>query len=408
MRRRRRRARVICINVDLINVDLTFRSCHHGDVSTLIGSTEAATTLGVTKPTLYAYVSRGLVARQVAVDGRTSLYDRTEIEALANRSRRQPAAERPSIDVKIATAITRLHDDSPTYRGDRVVDLVTTRSFEQVADLLFADGRPESAWRLDTAALTRARTIVDAAAPVSPITALGLAAMSLDGESSADAAVVARQLLTIAPSILGGPQNGGIAGRLTRAWRRRPPPELVDAVSTALILLADHELATSTLAVRVAASVRTSPAAAIATGLHVVAGPFHGAASQAASRLFELAADVGATDAVGSYRRRGERLPGFGHSVYRRGDPRFEPLLGAVRRIPAPAERLRIVDEVIAEAGRSIGHLPNIDLALGALYHVADLPADAPVFAVARVAGWAAHYDEELGERPVRFRGLSR
>ena len=80
----------------------------------------------------------------------------------------------------------------------------------------------------------------------------------------------------------------------------------------------------------------------------------------------------------------------------------------AVGRIPAPAHRFDVVDGVIAEAGRSIGHLPNIDLALGALYYIADLPRDAPLFAIARIAGWAAHYDEELGERPVRFRGLAR
>ncbi len=173
------------------------------------------------------------------------------------------------------------------------------------------------------------------------------------------------------------------------------------------MLLADHELATSTLAVRVAASVRTVPTAAIAAGLDVVAGPLHGAASQASAALFEHAADTDPATAVAAVLSAG-RLPGFGHSVYRRGDPRFEPLLAAVRAIPAPPERIAVVDAVIREAGRSIGHLPNIDLALGALTHVGRLPIDAPIFGVARIAGWAAHYDEELGERPVRFRGLSR
>ncbi len=125
--------------------------CHDEAVTTLIGASEAAATLGVTKPTLYAYVSRGLVTRQVAVDGRTSLYDRAQIEGLARRARRRPIAERPSIDVQIATAITRLHDDSPTYRGRRVLDLVDTRSFEQVADLLLG-GEPiahRADWRVD-------------------------------------------------------------------------------------------------------------------------------------------------------------------------------------------------------------------------------------------------------------------
>jgi citrate synthase len=379
-------------------------------MSTLIGAGEAAATLGVTKPTLYAYVSRGLITRQVAVDGRTSLYDRAQVEALSSRTRRGPATARPSIDVQIATAITRLHDDSPTYRGRRVLDLIGTHSFEEVADLLMtgeATGTP-SDWRVDRAALVRARRIVESAAPVDPLTALGLAARSLAVGADDDTVAVARRLLSIAPSLFGGPQRGSIAERLTRSWHGRPSPQLVDAVSCALMLLADHELATSTLAVRVAASVRTAPNAAIAAGLDVVAGPLHGAASQASAGLLRLAADTDPIAAVRSGLSNRGRLPGFGHSVYRRGDPRFAPLLAAVRAIPAPSERMAVVDAVIGEAGRSIGHLPNIDLALGALIHVAHLPIDAPIFAVARIAGWAAHYDEELGERPVRFRGLSR
>ncbi len=251
--------------------------------------------------------------------------------------------------------------------------------------------------------------MIAAAAPVTPVRALSLTALALGNvDGSRGAAATARRLLVLAPSVLGGPQRGGIAERLARAWHPRPGPELVDAISGALVLLADHELATSTLAVRVAASVRASPAEAIATGLNVISGPLHGAAGQAVAELFAAASADGPVEAVQGYLRDGRRLPGFGHTVYRRGDPRFEPLLAAVRRIPDPAGRLDVVDGVLAEAGRSIGHLPNIDLALGALYHVAELPADSPVFAIARTAGWAAHYDEELGERPVRFRGLSR
>lgn len=379
-------------------------------MSTLIGANEAAATLGVTKPTLYAYVSRGIVTRQVAVDGRTSLYDRSEVEALANRARRRPTSERPSIDVQIATAITRLHDDSPTYRGHRVLDLVGSHSFEQVADLLLTGepaGRPDD-WTIDRTAFNRARRVVEAAEPVDALTALSLAARTLETRPGDDTAAIARRMLSIAPSVLGGPQRGSLADRLTRAWMPRPSPQLVDAVSRALVLLADHELATSTLAVRVAASVRTAPTAAIAAGLDVVAGSLHGAASQVAASLFELAAETDPASAVQAGLEGGRRLPGFGHTVYRRGDPRFAPLLDAVRAIPAPPERIAVVDAVIREAGRSIGHLPNIDLALGALNHVAGLPVDAPIFGVARIAGWAAHYDEELGERPVRFRGLSR
>ncbi len=378
-------------------------------MTTYVGASEAARTLGVTKPTLYAYVSRGLVSREVAIDGRTSLYDRDEIEALARRSRRREPTERPSIDVQIATGITHLHDDSPTYRGHRVVDLIGTHRFEEVADLLLEgvlDG-DRRRWRIDRAALERAKRIVTTAERCDPITALTMTALSLDGRSPDDVAGVARDLIVLAPSILGGPLRGDIADRLARLWVPRPADELVAAISCALVLLADHELATSTLAVRVAASVRTAPGRAIATGLNVVAGPLHGAASHAAGTLFDEAAANGVGAAVRDRLRTGGRLPGFGHTVYRTGDPRFGPLLAAVHSIPAPRARHDVVDAVIAEAGRSIGHLPNIDLALGALYHVGGLPRDAPIFAIARIAGWAAHYAEELRERPVRFRGLS-
>ena len=380
-------------------------------MSTSVGSKEAARLLGVTTATLYAYVSRGLLTRDVAVDGRTSLYDREEIERLASRSRRREPLERPSIDVQISTAVTRLDDRGPMIRGHALLELATTHSFEQVAELLMTGrlGEPKATWPCDRAALARSRSIVDAASPVQPLTAMSLAAAAMAAEfAPTEAADAGRRVLGVVPSLFGGPQGGDIATRLARAWTRRPSPLLVAAISRALVLLADHGLATSTLAVRVAASVRTTPASAIACGLEVVAGPYHGMASQASAALFEDAAARGAAQVIAERRDAGRRLPGFGHSVYRNGDPRFEPLLDAVMALSGDPDRRTVVDEVLAEAGRTIGHLPNVDLALGALYFLGGLPPDAPLFAIARIPGWVAHYAEELDERPVRFRGLAK
>ncbi len=172
--------------------------------------------------------------------------------------------------------------------------------------------------------------------------------------------------------------------------------------------MADHELATSTLAVRVACSVRTTSCASIATGLSVVSGELHGSAAASVHALLcdALASDPAA--AVQAWRRTGRRLPGFGHSIYRNGDPRLAPLLDAVDQLADPDEHRTIVDAVLAEAGLVVGKHPNVDYGLGALAFVAGLPADAPLFAVARIAGWAAHDLEERSERPVRFRGLAR
>ena len=72
--------------------------------------------LGVTKPTLYAYVSRGIVGRSTAADGRTSLYAREEIQQLAGRARRRESAP-ATIDVQISSAITELQDEGCRTAG---------------------------------------------------------------------------------------------------------------------------------------------------------------------------------------------------------------------------------------------------------------------------------------------------
>jgi citrate synthase len=194
---------------------------------------------------------------------------------------------------------------------------------------------------------------------------------------------------------------------------RRPTDELVAAVGRALVLLADHELATSTLAVRVATSVRTDPYSALAVGLHTVRGALHGGAAAHAVALFADAAEQGVAAAIAEPLDRRRRLSGFGHSIYRRGDPRVEPLLEAVNSYAAAADasarrRLALTVEVRAEAMRVLGLHANVDFALATMYFVAGLPADVPLFAVARIAGWAAHAAEESTERPVRYRGLAR
>ncbi len=80
--------------------------------------------------------------------------------------------------------------------------------------------------------------------------------------------------------------------------------------------------------------------------------------------------------------------------------------MDAVR--PVDHGSLSLVDALVEEVGRRLPHQPNVDLALGALTWAAGLDPDTPLFAVARIAGWAAHFDEELAEAPLRFRGVAR
>jgi citrate synthase len=177
------------------------------------------------------------------------------------------------------------------------------------------------------------------------------------------------------------------------------------AVNAALVLMADHELATSTVAVRVAASVRSDPYDALLAGLATLAGPLHGGASQEAYELLVVAERDGAARALNDVLREQGRLPGFGHTVYRSGDPRFAALMELAEPLLSQ-DRRAIVDEVIALAAAHDVPLANCDLALAALSWGTGMPPDTgrTLFAVARIAGWTAHYMEEVTEPPVRFR----
>jgi len=101
----------------------------------MLDSEEAARRLGVKVPTLYAYVSRGLISTMKGPDGRRNLFSTEEIE---ERARRLKRARNNEIRVAtIATGVSKLHEDGPSYRGVSAVSLVASSSYEQVADLLW-------------------------------------------------------------------------------------------------------------------------------------------------------------------------------------------------------------------------------------------------------------------------------
>ena len=205
------------------------------------------------------------------------------------------------------------------------------------------------------------------------------------------------------------PPAGTVATRLAAAWHPDPTAELARVLDRALVLLADHELATSTLAVRVAGSTWPGPYLAFAAGLATVQGIYHGGASaQAYDLLVECERAGGAAEVVVRRLSAREKLPGFGHKIYVGDDPRLAPLLEIVAELPDPDGRIDVVDDLLAETGVRMTKRPNVDIGLAALTFVAGLPGDIPLFAVARIAGFAAHLQEEMGERPVRYRGIAR
>jgi citrate synthase len=181
-----------------------------------------------------------------------------------------------------------------------------------------------------------------------------------------------------------------------------PTRQTLELLNAAMILLADHDMAASTLAARVAASTRAHPYAVVSAGLAALDGPLHGAASGLSYELIADALRTGDPVRIVSDRlRTGGVLPGFGHALYPSGDPRATALL-ALLRVVGPSATMDLVDNLIKASGRR----PNIDFAVAALALAYEMPVDAgeAIFAIARTAGWIAHSLEEYSDRPSRFR----
>ena len=403
-----------------------------------LGTAEAAARLGVKPATLYAYVSRGLLGRERAADGRTSTFDPAELDRLA-RPGRPRRGRRPAAELVVPSALTAIDRGLPWYRGLAVTDLAATRGFEEVAEWLWTGRFPGRvpAWQAGGPALDagrRAQAALPAAAlPLERIRVIAAALAAGDelrlelhpaAVTAAGRALIAGLvdcLPRLAPPPRGRPARSGppppgatsIAARLLAALSPVEPtagPGLVGVVDAALVLLADHELAASTVAARVAASVRADPYAVASAGLAAVSGTLHGGASLGIEDLLrEIDQPARAASVVGTRLRRGERLRGFGHRLYPAGDPRARALLDRLRAAAAGSPRLAVVEALLeTTTGRGLPD-PNVDLALAALAHVTAMTRGAgeAIFAIARTAGWIAHALEEYDRNtPIRPRAI--
>ncbi len=374
----------------------------------MLSTEEAARRLGVKVPTLYAYVSRGLLEshRDLGPGRRGSLFDLDDIEALAVRSRggRQTATRLATITTGVTQLDQRL---GPIYRGRPATELALHSTFEEVAELLWQSGEAGDWTAPDvgpcplTPTLERMRWALVMCGATDPLRS--------DLRPAAVARAARRAIAALTDVVGPGPEgedpDASIAARLAARLTASTVAVPAAAVDAALILLADHELATSTMAVRVAASVRSDPYDAFLAGLATLAGPLHGGASQQAYELLVVAERDGVPRALNDVLRERGRLPGFGHAVYKSGDARFDALLTLAEPL-LREDRRALLREVIALAAAHDVPLANCDLALAALSWGTGMPPDTgrTLFAVARVAGWAAHYMEELTERPLRFR----
>src|SRR5215475_5201887 len=373
-----------------------------------LSAREASAELAISPATLYAYVSRGLIRSEPSPDSRSHRYRAEDIRGL--KERRVPSVEPrgfksfdPDLPV-LDSAIATITEAGPIYRGVNCVDLAEKDTLEHAATLLWdvtrvdpfaADNCPKISDEM--------RAIAEAARRAAPIDrAIAVLALAASADSRAftrapdgRAMVGARIVrLLVATMLNSEPSPTPLHQQIARAWApdNKHAPDLI---RRALVLLADHELNASTFTVRCAASTGLNLYDAVIAGLAALKGPMHGGAGVLASRLVKTLIDQDPEPVIRDRVALGERFAGFGHGVYKNGDPRAMSLLNALTRAGAPRKFTREVPERIAQA---TGEFVNIDYALAVLAHSLRLAtgSELTLFAMARAVGWVAHASEQL------------
>jgi citrate synthase len=200
------------------------------------------------------------------------------------------------------------------------------------------------------------------------------------------------------------PVLGHAANFLYMLTGRRPGATATRAFDVSLILHADHELNASTFAARVAAATLTDLHSAIVGAIGALKGPLHGGANADVMRmLIEIGRDAG-VDRAEAYVRdrlgRKDKIPGFGHRVYRTEDPRathlrrFSKQLGEQAGEPQWFAMSQRIEQVVTAEKKLY---PNVDFYSATTFHALGIPVDlyTPIFAVSRISGWTAHVLEQ-------------
>ncbi len=191
---------------------------------------------------------------------------------------------------------------------------------------------------------------------------------------------------------------------------KEPDPLAARIFDVCLILHAEHTMNASTFSARVTASTLTDPYAVVASAVGTLGGPLHGGANEEVIAMLE---EIGCVENVRPYiedcLQRKAKIMGFGHRVYKVKDPRATILQQLAEKLFAKfghdkyydiaLELERVVEEKLGQKGI----YPNVDFYSGLVYRKLGIPTDlfTPIFAIARVAGWLAHWKEQLAENRI-------
>jgi citrate synthase len=200
------------------------------------------------------------------------------------------------------------------------------------------------------------------------------------------------------------PAMGHAANFLYMLTGERPNSTAIRAFDIALTLHADHELNASTFAGRVAAATLTDMYSAVVAAIGTLKGPLHGGANAEVMKMLLELGQTATGDRVDDFIRgklaRKEKIPGFGHRVYKTEDPRATHLRQMSRDLGKRAGSTAWFDisqriEALVKGEKKLN--PNVDFYSASTYYTLGIPIDlyTPIFAVSRISGWTAHILEQ-------------
>ncbi len=336
------------------------------------------------------------------------------------------------------------------YRGYLVPDLAGKTGFEEIIHLLVYEKLPNQK-ELENlkSVLASERTIPDAliaALKTRPANSLPMdilqAAAAMLANHDPDVADTSREatvrmglrLIAKLATVLAAwerirsgkepvppdPELNHAANFLYMLFGRRPDPEVADFMDTALVLHAEHSFNASTFAAREVASTRAHIYAAISAAIGSLSGELHGGANV---RVMQMLLNIGSPENAEPYVNRvldeGKKIMGLGHAVYKTDDPRAHIIAGMSKRMGEMVgdtkwyEMSKILEVKGKEAFKThkgTDIYVNVDFYSASLYYYMGIPVDlfSPVFAISRVAGWAAHVLEEqfaeAAPKPMLYR----
>ena len=353
--------------------------------------------------------------------------------------------QRPGLEGVIVgdTAICCVDQGKLLYRGYPISELAEKTAFGEVAHLLIYGELPTAAqfkwfreqlsefYGLPPQVLNTLRIIPPGVPMMSVLrTCISMAGHfdPVEGQESEALQRRAIWLLAVASDIVAAryrllngkepimPKPGvSHAHQMLYMFHGTEPDELsVRLLDLTLVLYAEHDFNASTFTNRVVASTASDMTSATVSAVGALKGPLHGGANEEAINLilrFKSAQEAGVW--VRAALARKERIMGFGHRVYKHGDHRAVILEGEMRKLAAVKGRQDLVAiyDAIKDPVVNKEHpiYPNIDYPCGLVYYLMGMPPDlyTPLFACSRIAGWCAHYIEQIQHNRI-YRPLSR